>query len=41
MIGAAAFVVDDQTVAASGAVKAGTIVGVDDAGVWVQFLLGH
>lgn len=41
MVGAPCFVVDDQTVAATGTVKAGTIVGVDDAGVWVQFLLGH
>lgn len=40
MVGSACFVADDQTVAAQGSVKAGTIVGVDDAGVWVQFLLG-
>ena len=39
MVGRAAFIVDDQTVAAAGTVKAGTVYGVDDSGVWVQFLL--
>ncbi|MFV0664348.1 MULTISPECIES: hypothetical protein [Betaproteobacteria] len=35
-IGADAFAVDDQTVALSGAVKAGVVVDIDDAGVWVR-----
>lgn len=35
-IGADAFAVDDQAVALSGAVKAGVVVDIDDAGVWVR-----
>ena len=35
-IGKSAYVVDDQTVAAAGTAKAGTVVDVDEAGVWVR-----
>ena len=35
-IGSDAFVVDDQTVAKTGTAKAGVVVDVDEAGVWVR-----
>ena len=35
-IGGDAFVVDDQTVAKTGTAKAGVVVDVDEAGVWVR-----
>lgn len=35
-IGRNAFVVDDQTVAKTGTAKAGVVVDVDEAGVWVR-----
>ena len=35
-IGSDAFVVDDQTVAKTGGAKAGVVVDVDEAGVWVR-----
>ena len=35
-IGRNAFVVDDQTVAKTGTAKAGVVIDVDEAGVWVR-----
>ena len=35
-IGGDAFVVDDQTVAKTGTAKAGVVIDVDEAGVWVR-----
>ena len=35
-IGATVYVVDDQTVAKTGTAKAGVVVDVDEAGVWVR-----
>ena len=35
-IGATAYVVDDQTVAKTDTAKAGVVVDVDEAGVWVR-----
>ncbi len=35
-IGSDAFVVDDQTVAKTGTAKAGGVIDVDEAGVWVR-----
>lgn len=35
-IGATVYVVDDQTVAKTGTAKAGVVIDVDEAGVWVR-----